>query len=349
MPRNWETYCKMMDPDEDYIPPVCNQFGIFDSDDPRAEAVEGCEDCGLCSGEVSAFNAIAGEVNRMYGGSVGLRANLRNLSPAEARVAVTGLVEVNKLQIRRRRQAARRASDLSGVLFRCPDSPMDVVQANLIAGGSVGSIVKDAFSIFFPHGGKHAFQPKKAAAADAARKEEEKKAAAQRALQPPPVVTPTVQPMFQAPPRVVYQAPFPTYQQQPMYQQPPQPAQPPRWAHHAMPFARDVAEHFRTDYDEVTGAPRDSMIQAIYDGAVVYDRDDRGEHWQSFDELMASGAGDCEDLAAAVAAEMQLDGMPAFVGIDKSGKNLWHATVKVIQNDGAVTTLDPSRWAGMGQ
>lgn len=78
---------------------------------------------------------------------------------------------------------------------------------------------------------------------------------------------------------------------------------------------------------------------------VRYIRRDPGEYWRSLKELWRFGGGDCEDLAAAIAAELQERGIPAEARIlaPKRGRTA-HAIVVV---HGRV--IDPSAIAGMGE
>ena len=318
------------------------------NDDPRQT---GC-DCSACRGAHSPPNsltAVGYSIGQQYGDQLGLRANLRNMTPAEARVAIIGLVEVNKQQIRRRigaRFPRRR---------RSVGTPMGQIQ-----GAVVGSILKDAFDIVLPHGGKKLFTPKKFAKEQKAREEAAKRAAAAKPAPPP-----TALPPAPAAPQMYPAYQHPSYIQPPMrpaYQQPSYPAAPaypqqapwqqrPAWQQTAQLFAPAAQSLYNEAHDawwNVSGGdPETSMIDAIMRGDVVYSRHDPNEHWQSFNEVLAAGEGDCEDLSAAVVAEMQLAGRNAFVGIEKSGEDLWHATVNVYNPDGSITNLDPSKWAGM--
>lgn len=81
-------------------------------------------------------------------------------------------------------------------------------------------------------------------------------------------------------------------------------------------------------------------------GRITYARRDLGEEWLPLLDLRARGAGDCEDLSAAIAAELRhhkrihATAHPYFV----PGKpGLVHVVVKL--PDGR--TLDPSRTGGM--
>jgi hypothetical protein len=87
-----------------------------------------------------------------------------------------------------------------------------------------------------------------------------------------------------------------------------------------------------------------SIVGAIESGAVVYDRRDPDEHWQSVKELWMSGRGDCEDLSAALAARRRLDGdHDARVIVTPGRGRVAHAQVAL--GDGTIE--DPSVWAGM--
>ena len=77
-----------------------------------------------------------------------------------------------------------------------------------------------------------------------------------------------------------------------------------------------------------------------------YVRDDPDEVWQTLRDLWASGGGDCEDLAAAVAAELTYKGVPARPVIYRVRRGLAHAVVQVL---GTGQILDPSRLGGMGE
>ncbi len=93
------------------------------------------------------------------------------------------------------------------------------------------------------------------------------------------------------------------------------------------------------------GAPMPSPLIAA--GRVRYDRADADERWLTWPELLAQGRGDCEDLAAAVAAERTVLGMPSRVRIipSPSGGPWAHAVVQDVRTG---RMLDPSITAGMG-
>ena len=76
-----------------------------------------------------------------------------------------------------------------------------------------------------------------------------------------------------------------------------------------------------------------------------YIRQDAREHWRTVRDIWRHGGGDCEDLAAAVAAELtELNGVVARPVIYQVRPGLSHAVVQL--GDGRI--LDPSRWGGMG-
>lgn len=81
-------------------------------------------------------------------------------------------------------------------------------------------------------------------------------------------------------------------------------------------------------------------MPALYESGIVYRREQpRSERWQSAVELLATGQGDCEDLAAYRAAELRLAGEPATVYIKRTARGTFHAIVR--RADG--TLEDPSR------
>ena len=92
------------------------------------------------------------------------------------------------------------------------------------------------------------------------------------------------------------------------------------------------------------------LLRGIQDGWVRYKRADRKEHWQTWREMVEQRdrtgvvRGDCEDFAAAVAAELVANGIDARTYVYKSTPGLYHVVVKT-QKWGL---LDPARGAGMG-
>lgn len=73
-----------------------------------------------------------------------------------------------------------------------------------------------------------------------------------------------------------------------------------------------------------------------------------GERWQTIPEILKTGHGDCEDLAAWVIAEARIKGIKAkpFV-TGRRGK--WHIRVKMRLRPKKVLIYDPSREKGMGK
>lgn len=96
-----------------------------------------------------------------------------------------------------------------------------------------------------------------------------------------------------------------------------------------------------------------SVITGIRIGAVRYVRADPDETWQGWAETLEAGGGDCEDLAAAVSAELRVDGIPggplpgqtvrARPVVYRARPGLLHVVV-----DSPWGIIDPSRLAGMG-
>ena len=89
-----------------------------------------------------------------------------------------------------------------------------------------------------------------------------------------------------------------------------------------------------------TGVP--SVIDGLLNGSLKYIRRDPNEKWQSAKEIWISGGGDCEDLASAVAAEIQLQGIDARMKILRGTGRIAHAVVET--EDGLI---DPSVAGGM--
>lgn len=79
---------------------------------------------------------------------------------------------------------------------------------------------------------------------------------------------------------------------------------------------------------------------------LVYDRRDPRERWKSVRDIWHDGGGDCEDLAAAVAAELTLCGVPARPVIYVVRPGLAHAVVQDLETG---ELIDPSRTGGMGE
>lgn len=94
--------------------------------------------------------------------------------------------------------------------------------------------------------------------------------------------------------------------------------------------------------------PISHLLQADRRGRrrVRYIRLDPGEEWLSLRDIRRRRGGDCEDLAAAITAELITMGIPAQPIIRKVRPGLWHAMVQRLDT-GAI--LDPSRTGGMGE
>ena len=86
------------------------------------------------------------------------------------------------------------------------------------------------------------------------------------------------------------------------------------------------------------------ILRGIQTGTVRYRRLDPQETWKTWDQLLQSRRGDCEDLSAAVAAELLYAGIPARTYVYQSGPKLYHVVVWTRRWG----VLDPSRAAGMG-
>lgn len=101
-------------------------------------------------------------------------------------------------------------------------------------------------------------------------------------------------------------------------------------------------------YQMRAGVP--GIRAAIREGTVVYTPRDDNEHFKSIRDIWtlrdAQGrlSGDCEDLAAAVAAELTVHGEPAHVVLSPPEGGVAHAVVRVARTG---QILDPSRDAGM--
>lgn len=77
---------------------------------------------------------------------------------------------------------------------------------------------------------------------------------------------------------------------------------------------------------------------------VRYIRSDPQEQWLTLRDIWRRGGGDCEDLAAAAAAELIAKGIPARVIINQVRPGLWHAQVERLDTG---QVLDPSITGGM--
>lgn len=87
-------------------------------------------------------------------------------------------------------------------------------------------------------------------------------------------------------------------------------------------------------------------VPSLYESGVYYDPEQGTEDWLTIPDLYAAGVGDCEDLAAARAAELRVSGEDpgARAVAYRSGPTVWHAVV--LRGTGEVE--DPSLVLGMG-
>jgi hypothetical protein len=96
-----------------------------------------------------------------------------------------------------------------------------------------------------------------------------------------------------------------------------------------------------------------AIIKAIQSGKLRYKKADPKEHWQSYEELLEisqdkmgrikKDGADCEDLSAAVVAELRNAGIPARTYVYKARPGLYHVIVKTEKWG----FMDPSISAGM--
>lgn len=89
------------------------------------------------------------------------------------------------------------------------------------------------------------------------------------------------------------------------------------------------------------GLPSPSAL--LLAGRIRYTADDPTEEWLPLSEIIRRGAGDCEDLAAAVAAERRLEGIPARVKLVHLYGGNWHA---VVEHTATGRLEDPSQTGG---
>lgn len=83
-------------------------------------------------------------------------------------------------------------------------------------------------------------------------------------------------------------------------------------------------------------------VPPLYSSGVRY-RGEKPDRWETLDLVLARGYGDCEDLSAWRAAELQEQGVNAHADVYNVRANKWHAVV--YYPDG--TMEDPSRQLGM--
>ncbi len=100
----------------------------------------------------------------------------------------------------------------------------------------------------------------------------------------------------------------------------------------------------------ITMALQRGVVGGTRDGRRLrYIRHDPTERWQTIRGIWRRGGGDCEDLAAAVAAEIRHRGGQADPVIYRVRPGLAHVIVRARDRLGQVEYLDPSRWGGMGE
>lgn len=88
------------------------------------------------------------------------------------------------------------------------------------------------------------------------------------------------------------------------------------------------------------------ISSALRRGRLRYIRLDPREEWRSVREIWQHGGGDCEDLAAAIVAELRQAGYAARVVIRRVRPGLLHAQAL---NMSSGLLIDPSITGGMGQ
>ena len=81
--------------------------------------------------------------------------------------------------------------------------------------------------------------------------------------------------------------------------------------------------------------------------AIVYHQFDPEEHWKDWAAIRADGAGDCEDLAPAIAAELMASGIPARPVAYMPMHNVWHVIVQYKDAKLGWRYADPSSLGGM--
>lgn len=88
-------------------------------------------------------------------------------------------------------------------------------------------------------------------------------------------------------------------------------------------------------------------VPRLYDGDVVYRREESTEDWKDIPNILRDGYGDCEDLACFRIAEYQFRGIKALPYVtwrsDGPSRTILHAVLKL--PDGRIE--DPSRALGM--
>lgn len=126
-----------------------------------------------------------------------------------------------------------------------------------------------------------------------------------------------------------------------------------RATHEVTPDARHIAAALAGLVAEnvsllQSAASAGAALPKLYARAPRYKAERRPhEDWQNVEQLYAAGSGDCEDLASARAAELQVTGAdPAARAVAyRSAPDMWHCVVA--RGDGTIE--DPSRRLGMGR
>ena len=81
--------------------------------------------------------------------------------------------------------------------------------------------------------------------------------------------------------------------------------------------------------------------------AIIYRQFDPEEHWKDWASILRDGAGDCEDLAPAISAELLASGIPARPVAYQPVKNVWHVVVQYKDPKLGWRYADPSTLGGM--
>ncbi len=86
------------------------------------------------------------------------------------------------------------------------------------------------------------------------------------------------------------------------------------------------------------------ILEALRNGTIRYQSNDPHEEWRTIRDVWANAGGDCEDLAAAYAAERTVNGHPSRVAIIRLGPGSLHAITEDIATG---ERWDPSLTGGM--
>ena len=81
--------------------------------------------------------------------------------------------------------------------------------------------------------------------------------------------------------------------------------------------------------------------------AIVYRQFDPEEHWKDWNAILRDGAGDCEDLAPAISAELLAAGIPARPIAYQPAHNIWHVVIQYKDAKLGWRYADPSALGGM--